>query len=170
MLSGYIPPETRVAILGWRLNAVRKVVKPIGRYPCNHSYPGHISLSGVLVDRIRAASTVWETPEDKLSSKERAFDMFGRIHRYISECESMHSELAELSSGDTPCLIADAFWKTLICGMDDPTLLPRYEYGKKFPVWRRMLRLADEGKSNGLDSYSREDLAEILLEVATIDL
>ena len=169
MLPQYFPPGTRPALLGWNLKAVRKVVKPIGRYPCSHSHPGHISLSGVLVDQIRAVSSVWEGPDKILSRKESVLDLWGRLHRYVSECELLHSELAELSSGDAPCLIADVFWRTLICGKDESPFWPRCEYGPKFSVWREMLRSMDEDKSIGPDVFSREDFMEIFSDTMSFD-
>ena len=158
MLPRYIPPEYSISPLGVRLQTTRKMAKPTGRYPYDNSHPSHISIYGVLVDQIEAVGTVIEESQTGLYSRERLFDDGCRVHRYISECESMYSELAGLSNGDVPCLTADAFWRTLICNATDSSDTPGPEYGRMFSIFREGLRRVDEYVSTGRNNWSSEDI------------
>ena len=163
-LPQYITPGYPHVPLGFYLKATRKLAKPTGRYPCDHSHPSHISISGVLVDQIRAVSTVCESSDTSMPLNQKWMVDSCRMHGYINECEVMYSELTELSSSDAPCLHADAFWRTLICNNSDINLTPGLEYGNSFSIWREMIRRTDEDIRNGRIHWSEKDLENVVTE------
>ena len=158
VLPRYIPSENLHEPLGFRLRATRDLAKPIGRYPCSHSDPSRISISGILVDKIRAVTTPIESSYKRLSDEKHLWVYCRRIRQYIAECETIQGELAGLLSGDVPDLPADAFWRTLMCNTTDSFLLPGLEFERSFSSWNEVLLRADVRARTGHDDYwSRED-------------
>ena len=88
VLPWYIPPENWHTPLGHYLDTTRELAKPIGHYPCNHIHPSHISISGVLVDQVRAVTSTFLKNDHKIVPGEKSYlvDHYRRVHRYISEC------------------------------------------------------------------------------------
>ena len=169
LLPRYIPSENLHEPLGVHLRLKQNPAKPLGRYPCNHSHPSHISISGVLVDQIRAVSTIWVRPDKSTSIMKLTFDYCHQMDRYISTCESIYRELVEFSSGSVPDLTADAFWRTLICNTSESFDTPDFEYGRIFTSWRKRLRMLGEFARSGRADWSAIAAENQWLEVFPYD-